>query len=366
MSRRPASLATLLAWVAVAVIAYASLYPFEGWHEAQWSPREWLFSPWPKYWSGFDLWANWLGYMPLGGLWAVAALRRRRGSWWTVGMATAQASALSLAMESIQGFMVHRVSSNLDWGLNTLGAFTGAIVVWWWLSPPRMHRWDRIRGHWLSTDGGVELTLLLLWVLALLVPTALPFSVGRWAPAALDTLHQLIQSWPWGAAVPWVGLPWVLDPMQESGVVALTLVTPMAVAALTVRGRLNRALACCVVLALALLVPMVQAVVAHGWSLAGAWLLPTLPLGFALAALGGLLLVALPRRALTGLALLLLLVQTVVVNLYATTAYWDVNWQQFGQSRFVRMYGVLGWVAVAWPWLALVLLSRRLFVPQRA
>jgi VanZ family protein len=356
--RRPLSLATQLAWLAVVVIAYASLYPFDGWRGAPWNVGEWLLSPWPKYWSGFDLWANWLGYMPLGALWATAALRQSTGVWFPVWSSTAKAALLSLLLESVQGFMLHRVSSNIDWGMNTLGALCGALLARWWLFPRNVRRWDALRHTRLASEGGAEMTLVLLWLLALLVPTALPFSVGRLAPATLDGLHQMLRSWEW-APDAFQGFLWIPTPLQESLVLGLTLVTPMAVAALTVWGRWNRVLAGFVVLAGALLVPMLLAVVTHGWRNAGAWLLPTLPLGFGIAALTGVCLLLLPRRALAGVAVLLLLLHGVLVNLYATAGYWDANWQQFGQGRFVRMYGVLSWVAVSWPWLAVLVLSRR-------
>ena len=358
------SLATQLAWLSVVVIGYASLYPFEGWYRANWTIGEWLLSPWPKYWSSFDLWANWLGYVPLGALWAAAALRQPARRWNPIGSATLKAALLSLLLESAQGFMVHRVSSNVDWGLNTVGALTGALLAQWWLRPRHVRRWDAMRAARLAPDGGAELTLMLLWVCALWVPTALPFSVGRLAPDTLVGIHQWLGGWmAQGAGAS--GFSWVLTPLEERVVLALTLVTPMAVAGWTVRGRWNRLLASLMVLVLALLVPMLLAVLVHGWRYAGAWLLPALPMGFAGAALAGCCIVILPRRALLGLALALLVAHGVVVNLYATAGYWDVNWQQFGQGRFVRMYGVLSWVAVTWPWLALLVLSRRLFVTAR-
>ena len=62
----------------VALIIYASLYPFSGWHDQGINPLEFLWSPLPRYWTWFDLTANALGYGPLGFLLALSFLRRGR------------------------------------------------------------------------------------------------------------------------------------------------------------------------------------------------------------------------------------------------------------------------------------------------
>ena len=64
----------------VALIVYASLYPFEGWRIQGIEPWAFLWSPWPRYWTGFDVLANIAGYAPLGFLMALALLRRVRRS----------------------------------------------------------------------------------------------------------------------------------------------------------------------------------------------------------------------------------------------------------------------------------------------
>ena len=61
-----------------ALIVYASLYPFTGWRDQGIAPWAFLASPWPKYWTGFDIAANVCGYIPLGFLLALAFARRLR------------------------------------------------------------------------------------------------------------------------------------------------------------------------------------------------------------------------------------------------------------------------------------------------
>ena len=84
--RRHRSSSLPLAWLAVAVVIYASLYPFAGW---QWpggaSVWELLWLPLPPQRYRFDIWANFLGYIPVAGLIYAAAVRSGhdpKRSWW--------------------------------------------------------------------------------------------------------------------------------------------------------------------------------------------------------------------------------------------------------------------------------------------
>ena len=81
--RLPAALA---AAVLTALIVYASLFPFEGWvWPAGRNPADLLALPWPRARIPFDLWSNYLGYLPLG-LLIVLALWRPGRSLLAVGV----------------------------------------------------------------------------------------------------------------------------------------------------------------------------------------------------------------------------------------------------------------------------------------
>src|SRR4051812_47621432 len=92
----------------IALIVYASLYPFSGWRDQGLAAWEFLWSPWPKYWTSFDIVANVAGYMPLGFLLALSFLRRgealfaARTRLAAVAVATLSAALLALSMESLQ------------------------------------------------------------------------------------------------------------------------------------------------------------------------------------------------------------------------------------------------------------------------
>ena len=112
-----------------AVVVYASLYPFHGWRAQGIAPWSFLSAPWPTYWTGFDVFANLLGYAPLGLLLTLAVARSggRGGSAWLVG--TLAPAVLSLLLESAQAYLVQRVPSQVDWLLNTAGAILGAVLA---------------------------------------------------------------------------------------------------------------------------------------------------------------------------------------------------------------------------------------------
>ncbi|HEX8958135.1 MAG TPA: hypothetical protein VF798_17815, partial [Burkholderiaceae bacterium] len=48
------------------LIVYASWFPFTGWRDLGVSPLAYLWAPWPRYWTWFDLAINVAGYAPLG------------------------------------------------------------------------------------------------------------------------------------------------------------------------------------------------------------------------------------------------------------------------------------------------------------
>ena len=117
-----------LSWIYIGLVAYASLYPFSEWRDQGMAPWAFLTAPLPKYWTGFDVAINVLGYAPLGFLLALAMLR----TGWprsAVPVAALAGGLLSLGMEYLQIYLPQRVPSNLDLLLNTAGALSGALAA---------------------------------------------------------------------------------------------------------------------------------------------------------------------------------------------------------------------------------------------
>ena len=164
MTRRTSAAWPLFCIYAV-LIVYASLYPFDNWRFQGVMSWSFLTASWPRYWTGFDVLSNVLGYAPLGFLLALS-LRSMRPHWPAVVVATLVAGCLSFTLESLQMFLPVRVPSNVDTALNIGGAWAGAVVarglVWVGLMDP----WNRFRDRWFETEASGALALLAVWPLA--------------------------------------------------------------------------------------------------------------------------------------------------------------------------------------------------------
>jgi VanZ family protein len=155
---RHRSSATLLALVYATLVLYASLYPFEGW---RWPPGQALASlallPTALHQSAFDVTSNLLGYLPLGALLAVAALR----SSWRMRVAVVGAvllsAALSYGCELLQHFVPGRVPAREDLALNTLGAAGGVMLALAVHATGLVDRWNALRARWFAGDAAVAL-----------------------------------------------------------------------------------------------------------------------------------------------------------------------------------------------------------------
>lgn len=166
-------LALYLALGYTLLILYASLSPFTGWRDPGRTPFEFVTAPLPRYIVAFDLIVNVLAYVPQGFLVTLALLARLRP--WLAGTAGALLGiALSLALETVQGYLPARVSNNVDLGTNALGALIGAFVAARFGSLPgiiaRLRRW---RTQWFRDGSATELAiaLLALWFFSQLDPS---------------------------------------------------------------------------------------------------------------------------------------------------------------------------------------------------
>jgi VanZ family protein len=181
---RPASRAGRGALIAyVLVIVYASLNPFYGWR----TPEVIGVFTWPKYVTVFDVLLNALAYLPLGAfsaaMWRFSARRRflsrpvpRYVNWQAWAVSVALGAMLSVVMELLQAWLPNRVSSPIDWLMNTGGAMLGASAVL--LAPGRallaeVEKW-RHRHFAYGTETEWGLLLLALWLFAQMNP-AIPF-----------------------------------------------------------------------------------------------------------------------------------------------------------------------------------------------
>ena len=303
-----------LALVFICLIVYASLYPFSQWRDQGISPLQFLTAPLPRYWTGFDVGINMAGYTPLGFLLALSALRSRRVVW-AVTVATLAAGTLSLGMEALQSYLPSRVPSNVDWMLNTLGAWLGACTAWTLQKLGAMDRWSRFRQHWFAPDARGALLLLLLWPVALLFPASVPLALGQVFERLESALAEVLADTPF---LQWLPVRDVelqpLVPLAELLCVALGLWVPCLLGYGVIRRMGQRtAFAVCVLVA-GLGVSVLSAALSYGPDHAWAWMDTPVQAGFVLAALLALGSLAVPRRAAVALALLALVVQLSLLN----------------------------------------------------
>lgn len=341
------------------LIVYASLYPFEGWRVQGLAPWAFVWAPWPRYWTGFDVISNLLGYAPLGFLLAVALRRQRWRAPWL--LSTLIAALLSLTMESLQMLLPLRVPSNVDALLNAAGASLGAALASLLDWSGGLLRWRRWRERWFDEDASGALALLMVWPLALLYPVPVAFGLGQVLERAEAVLSSLLQDTPW---IEWLPLREVelqpLLPFNEVLCVGLGLLVPLLLAYGVIRQWGQRLAMALSLSALGLAALALSAALTYGPAHVWSWFSPAVAAGLGWAL--GLLLLGLwlPQRVSMVLALVALVWQLSLLNNAASGVYFAQTLQVWEQGRFIRFHGLIQWLGWLWPYAALLYLLRRL------
>ncbi|MBC8055779.1 MAG: VanZ family protein [Rhizobiales bacterium] len=361
---RHRSSAAPLAWLYAALIAYASLYPFVPWKLPGVSPLAFLTLPWPRYWTGFDLGANLLGYVPLGALVFVAIVRSGGRAKPALLGAVAAGAAWSLAMEFTQNFLPQRVASNLDLALNSLGVLIGAALGLWVHLRGGVERWQVARDRWFIGRSAGGIALLLLWPVGMLFPLPVPFAQGQ----VLTTAQEAIATWvadtplaPWVEGWADAGLAQsALSPGGEFALIALGLLAPCLVAFSVARGGWRRLALVFGAAALGVLATTLSTALNFGPQHLTAWSTPQALTALAFAMSLAALLSLLPRRASAGLGLVALTALVIGVAQAPSDPFFAQSLQAWEQGRFIRFYGLARWVGWLWPYAAIAYLLARL------
>jgi VanZ family protein len=349
-----------LALVMACLVAYASLYPFNEWRNQGIWPLDFLSAPLPKYWTGFDVGVNLLGYAPLGFLLALAALRSRRVHW-AVSAAVLGAGLLSLLMETLQTYLPSRVSSNVDLALNTLGAWLGGCCAWALERVGLIERWSNLRARWFAPDSRGALVLLLLWPPALLFPAAVPMGLGQVFVRLESALADALADSPFLDWLPLRALELQpLVPAAELFCVALGILIPCLLGYGVIRSRWRRAAFAVAAFTVGLATSALSAALSYGPEHAWAWLDAPVQVGVGLGAVLALLLLAVPRRAGAALGLLALATHLSLLNQAPPDPYFAQTLQIWEQGRFIHFYGLVQWLGWLWPYAALLYLVLRL------
>lgn len=343
-----------LAQVYLGLIVYASLYPFAHWRDQGIMPWLFLTAPWPKYWTGFDVISNVLGYMPLGFLLALSALRSGRARS-AFRIAVLAGTALSLTLESLQAYLPDRVPSNLDLVLNVTGAALGALVAWSLERLGVLMRWSRFRANWFVQDARGALVLLALWPLALLFPTALPFGLGQVMERLEAALASVLADTPF---LEWLPVRDIelqpLLPVVEWLCVVLGLLIPGLLGYCIIRKSVKRMWFLIWLLVLGMGGTALSAALSFGPEHAWAWLDDPVQTALGVAMLLLLALLWFPPRANAALAVLLLGVYLSLINQTSIGPYFEQTLFMWEQGRFIRFHGLAQWLGWIWPFAALV------------
>ena len=340
----------------IALIIYASLYPFTDWRNQGLSPLIYLTAPLPKYWTGFDVAANVLGYAPLGFLLTLASLRSAQIRW-AMGLAITGALLLSLTMETLQSYLPSRIPSNVDLALNTLGAALGAGSAWALEKLGALGRWSRFRERWLARDARGAMALLVLWPMALLFPAAVPMGLGQVFERLETALAEALAGTPFLAWLPVREIELQpLVPLAELVCVALGVVIPVLLGYGVVRSKWRRSVFAALALGAGIVVSALSAALSYGPEHAWAWLDLPVRAGLTLAAVLMLVLLPLGRRGAEAFALLALVIQLSLLNQASASAYFAQTLQTWEQGQFIRFHGVVQWLGWLWPYAALLYL----------
>lgn len=193
----------------VAVIVYASLYPWHFAFAGRPEPFSLLLLSWPAAWNRFavrDVVLNVLVYVPLGAAACLAWLPSMPRA--AAAAAVAFGFALSLSMELLQDYVPGRVTSLSDLTTNTLGAAAGAslAVVFAPRILPRLHARAR-----LASRGAV--LLLVCWTTYQLYPFFPIFSSTHLRQAVHDLIvtRTLSPVGVWAAAAEWFAAALALE-----------------------------------------------------------------------------------------------------------------------------------------------------------
>jgi VanZ family protein len=343
-----------LALLYIGLIVYASLYPFTDWRDAGYLPWTFLTAPLPRYWTGFDVAINLVGYIPLGGLLALSALRTGR-SRYAVLISALCGLVLALTLESLQTYLPARVASKEDLVLNALGAWVGAFGTLLLEKLGAIDRWSQFRARWFVRESRGGIVLLALWPLALLFPAAVPFGLGQVLERVEQTLAELLVDTPF--------LEWLpvreealssLVPGAQLVCVFLGLLIPCLLGFCVIRVWLRRMIFVLLTAVVGIAVTALSAALTWGPAHAWAWLdLPT-QLGMTTALVLALVMAFAPWRASAALMLLALGIYLSLLNQAPESPYFAQTLMDWEQGRFIRFNGLAQWLGWLWPYAALV------------
>lgn len=341
------------------LIIYASCYPFAGWRDTGLAPWSYLFEPMPRYWTGFDLGVNVIGYVPLGALAVLALYPLLRGPG-AMLVGAGAGIALSALLECAQNYLPSRVPSNLDLITNASGALVGALLGWLLTRPVlEQSHLRQLRTHWFSDQASQGLIVVALWPLAQIYPQPYLFGHGQWMPTLSEWLSSLADMPVDLGSLVWRGLGVSVGQLLQAEVVITAF--GLAGAVLTwlcqMRPQAPRTLLALGLLLAAVAVKSLAHAVLFAPGNAFSWITPSSGSGLLVGAvmLGGLSFA--PASAQRRTAIFALVTSLVLLNLLPSNPYFESTLQAWVQGKFLNFNGAAHFLSLTWPLFALWFLT---------
>lgn len=349
----PVARAALLTYLLL--IIYASWFPFSGWRSSGLSPFTFLNLTPPRYWTGFDVMVNVVGYVPFGALIVLSLYPRIRGAW-AVLLAALGGILISGTMEVVQNYLPSRVPSNLDFLTNSAGCLVGACFGALWahslLDESRLYQ---LRRRWFAPHASQGLVLLALWPLAQIYPQSYLFGHGQVLPILSDWLSEWLDTD--------IDLVTMLRPNAEMTVeqywLSETIITACGLtgAVLTLLCLLRRGTPryplMLAMIGAALVVKALASSLLFMPDNAFVWITPGAEGGFLIGVIMLAGLAFAPQVAQRRLAVVTLLLSLIVVNTIPVNPYFLSTLQGWVQGKFLNFNGAAQFLSLLWPFFAL-------------
>lgn len=351
--------AGLLAYAAL--IVYASWFPFSGWHDIGVSPLAYLHAPLPRYWTGFDVAINVVGYVPFGLFLVCSMYPHIRGSTAAL-LATACGILTSGTMEAVQTFLPSRVASNLDLLTNSAGACIGAIAGVL-LTPVLLQESPLtfLRRRWFAPEASRGMIILALWPLAQIYPQEYLFGNGQMLPILSDWLSQWLNADIDLGDTLRLGRQLSVEQywLAETFITAGSLIGAVLMLLGMLREQAPKLPIALLMLAAAVTVKSMATALFFGPSNAFSWFTPGAETGLLLGVLllAGMVLTS--SKAQRRVAMLILLLSFIAVNLAPNNPYFIATLQTWVQGQFLNFNGAAQFLSLWWPVFAFIFLLHR-------
>lgn len=340
-------LALYLALGYTLLILYASLSPFMGWRDPGTEPFQYLLEPIPRYTMRFDLIINVLAYVPLGMLATLVMFAYCRPAT-AVTLGVVLGTLLSMSLETAQGYLPGRISSNVDIATNVLGTIIGALFAARAGTMPfiteRAAAW---RERWFLPDGihDLGIALIALWFFSQLDPSLPLFGIVFFSDGIQAQLAGVAAS----------GLSRILGPLS----VTMNLVSVGLLLMLVMRSTRFALAAVALMIGIAALIKLVAATALLRTEATFLWVSQEVAVAIAVGALVAATAALLPRpKILAGCALALAIVVTLAVFKQGEAhSFLSLRLFRFNYGQLLHYTGLSAAVAETWPFASMAYLA---------